>query len=190
MADESGLRWAYNIPLLTNRFMLWDFARLFLATFVIASGILMVATGFEYESILPLSLVGEAVFIGLFILTSILLGNHVGSVFILDKDGVGSKVSRRMSKLNKATIVLGVLAGNPSVAGAGFLASSQGEAFHPWSRIEKATVDSKRRVISFHNSWRTVQRIYCYSDNFEQVVAYVSLMLPGKVVYESRIGGF
>ena len=86
--------------------------------------------------------------------------------------------------------MLGVLAGNPSVAGAGFLASSLGEMFHRWSRIEKATVDSKRRVISFHNSWRTVQRIYCYSDNFEQVVAYVSLMLPGKVVYESRIGGF
>ncbi|MCW4011721.1 MAG: hypothetical protein NWF07_01885 [Candidatus Bathyarchaeota archaeon] len=190
MSDESGLRWAYNIPLLTNRYMLWDFARLFFVTFVVATGILFVATGFEVLSIMPLALVGEAIFIGLFILTSILLGNHVGSVFILDKNGVGSKVSRRMSRLNKATIVLGVLAGNPSVAGAGFLASSQGETFHRWSGFEKATVDAKRRVITFHNSWRSVQRIYCYPDNFEQVVAFVSLMLPGKVVYTSRIGGF
>jgi hypothetical protein len=183
MADESGLMWEYNIPLLTNRYMLMDMAKVFLVTFLLTTGILLVATGFEYESIIPLSLIGEAIFIGLFILTSLLLGNHIGSVFILDKDGVGTKMSRRMSKLTKATIVLGVLAGNPSVTGSGLLASSQAETFHRWSIIEKATIDRQRRVITFSNNWRAVQRVYCYPDNFEQVVAFVTLMLPGKLVY-------
>jgi len=183
MTEASGLRWVYNIPLLTNRYMLMDMAKVFLATYVIALGILLPATGFDYQSILPLSLVGEAIFIGLFILTTLILGNHIGSVFILDKEGVGSKMSRRMRKLTKATIVLGVLAGKPSVAGSGLLASSQAETFHRWSGIEKAIVDRQRRVITFCNSWRAVQRVYCYPDNFEQVVAFVTLMLPGKMVY-------
>jgi len=183
MADSSGLRWAYNIPLLNNRYMLIDMAKVFLATFVIALGILLPATGFDYQSILPLAIVGEAIFIGLFILTALILGNHIGSVFILDKDGVGSKMSRRMSKLTTATIILGALAGKPSVTGSGLLASSQAETFHRWSGIEKATIDKQRRVITFSNSWRAVQRVYCYPDNFEQVVAFVTLMLPGKLVY-------
>jgi hypothetical protein len=162
--------------------MLMDMAKLFLATFIIATVILLVATGFDYASIIPLSLIGEAIFIGLFILTSLVLGNHIGSVFILDKDGVGSKMSRRMNKLTKATIILGALVGNPSVTGSGMLASSQAETFHRWSGIEKATIDKQHRVITFSNNWRAVQRVYCYQDNFEQVVSYVDLMLPGKLV--------
>lgn len=190
MAKESGLSWEYDIPLLTNRYMLWDFARVFFVVFVVSNLILLVATGFEYLSIFPLSVVGMLIFMGLFIFTSILLGNHVRSVFIVDEDGVGSRVSRRMSKLNSATIAIGLIAGNPSTVGAGLLASSQGEAFHPWKNIEKATVDSRRRVITFHNSWRSVQRIYCYEDNFDQVLGYVESNLGGKVVYGSHVAGF
>ena len=191
MADEaSGLSWEYDIPLLTNRYMLWDFGRVFLTVFVLTNLILLVATGFEYQSVLSLSGVGILIFMGLFLLTSILLGNHVRSVFIVDGEGVGSRVSRKMSKINNATIVIGLLAASPSTVGAGLLASSQGEAFHPWKIIEKATVDRRRKVISFHNNWRTVQRVYCYEDNFEQVLCLVESNLGGNVVYGSHIAGF
>ena len=183
MAEKSGLRWEYNIPLLTNRYMIIDMAKVIFITFFLTTTLLLVATGFEYESIIPLSVLCEEIFIGLYILTALLLGNHIGSVFILDKDGVGTKMSRRMSKLTTATIVLGVLAGNPSVTGSGLLASSQAEIFHKWKIIEKAKVDKKRRVITFCNNWRAVQRVYCYPDNFEQVEAFVGLVLPGKLVY-------
>jgi len=75
MADESGMQWEYNIPLLTNRYMLKDMAKLFLVTFILETTILLIATGFEYESLITLSLLGEAIFIGLFIFTSLILGN-------------------------------------------------------------------------------------------------------------------
>ena len=186
--SEKGLHWEYDIPLLTNRYMLWDMGRVFFATFVIGTGILLPATGFDY-SIISLALVSEAIFIGLFLFVALILGNHIRSGFTIDEKGVGTNVSRRMSKLNKATIVLGILAGSASTAGVGFLASSNEQTFHPWNKIEKGTVDRSRRVISFHNTWRTVQRIYCYEENFEQVLSFVSEMLPGKLVYESRLGG-
>jgi hypothetical protein len=190
MVDEaSGLSWEYDIPLLNNRYMLWDFARVFLATFLLSDLILLLATGFEFEAVIPLTGVGVAIFMALFILVSLFLRNRIRTLFVLDADGVGSKVSRSMSKLNRVTVVLGALAGSPSVAGAGLLAASSEESFFPWSGIVKATVDRRRRVISFHNSWRTLQRVYCYDDNFDQVLGYVSDMLPGKLVFESRIGG-
>ena len=185
---EKGFQWAYDIPLLSNRYMLWDMGRVFFATFVIGTGILLFATGFDY-SIISLALLSEAIFIGLFLFVALILGNHIRSGFIVDEKGIGSRASRRMSKLNKATIVLGLLSGSASTAGVGFLASSKEQSFHPWNKIEKATVDKARRVISFHNSWRTVERIYCHEDSFEQILNYVSLMLPGKLVYGSRLGG-
>ena len=86
-------------------------------------------------------------------------------------------------------IVLGLLSGSASAAGIGFLASCKEQSFHSWNKIEKATVDRSRRVISFNNSWRTVERSYCHKDSFEQILNYVSLMLPGKLVYGSRLGG-
>ena len=187
--ESDGLSWEYDIPLLTNRYMLWDFARLFVVTFVLADVILLVATGFEYESVIPLSGLCACIFLALFVLVSVLLGNHVRSKFILDTDGVGSSTSRRMSKLNTATIVIGALTGSATATGAGLLASVMEQSYFSWWRIKKVTVDRSRRVLSFQNSWRTLQRVYCHEDNFETALSYVSEKLPGKVVFESRIGG-
>lgn len=184
-SDVSRIIWEYNIPLLTNRYMLLDFSRLFAVVFILTDVILLFATGFSFESVIPLTAIGVAVFIGLFLLTSLLLGNHVRSVFTVDSKGVGSKMSRRMNKLNAATMVLGALSGKPGVAGSGLLASSRSDSFHPWSIIHTATVDTSNRVISFQNNWRALQRIYCNEDNMSQVVDIVERMLPGKVVYKN-----
>lgn len=181
----SSITWEYNIPLLTNRYMLLDFSRLLAVAFILTDVILLFATGFMIEFVIPLTVIGVAVFMVLFLLTSLLLGNHVRSVFTVDSKGVGSKMSRRMNKLNAATMVLGALWGKPGVAGSGLLASSRSDSFYPWSIIHTAIVDTSNLVISFQNNWRALQRIYCNKDNMDQVVDIVERMLPGKVVYKN-----
>ncbi len=185
----TGYKWEIDIPLLNNRYMLWDFTRLTLITFFFTDLLLLIATWGDWEMVLIATGYGVLIFIGLIIVTSLLiLGNRIRTSFILDDKGVGSKISKANSEINKATMGLGALVGSPTTVGAGLLASSREESFFAWSGLHKVTVDRKCRVISIHNSWRALQRIYCYPENFEDVLNYVSLQVdPSILVYETRL---
>lgn len=187
--SESGLIWEIDIPLLNNRYMLWDFTRLTLITFFFTDLLLLLATGGDWNFVLVATVYGGLIFIGLLVFASLLiLRNRIRTMFILDDKGVGSKISRANSKLNKTTIVLGALIGSPTAVGAGLLASSNEETFFAWNGLHKVTVDRKRMVINIHNSWRALQRIYCYPENFEDVLNYVSLQVePSIILYETSL---
>jgi len=61
--------------------------------------------------------------------------------FVLDNKGVlcrtKAKQAKRNRVINTLTVMLGLLTGRPSVAGAGLLAQSRQEVFIQWSRVTK-----------------------------------------------------
>jgi len=85
------------------------------------------------------------------------------------KRAMVKSLSRRGKVANRLAIILGVLAGRPGVAGAGFLGLAQELVGIEWREVHRVKVHSGSRVISLMNSWRVVVRLYCTPENFGAV---------------------
>ncbi|MDZ4168283.1 MAG: hypothetical protein U1E26_01320 [Coriobacteriia bacterium] len=173
------IEWTYNIPLLTSRFMLWDFLRVILLS-VVAMYVIVAVGGLIVEReliILPpqVFFLTAGIMLGLFVLTSLLLGNYQGARFTVGPKGVEYRAEKRERSMNKLVILVGLLARNPTAAGAGTLAMTREHLFLPWASIQRVVVHRRERVISLHNSWRTVLRLHCSPELFDQVVDAVSV---------------
>lgn len=176
---DSKIVWDYDIPLVTNRFVMLDMAKVLVITFVSTSALFMligICQGVdEFFELLPLiylfaicTLVLGAIF--LFVML-IVYRNRFHCRFAVDSEGVSYEVTAAQKKANVAVILLGVLSGKPGVAGAGFLARAQESAFYDWASVPRVDVSARHRVVCIRNSWRTLLRIYCTPENYDAVAA-------------------
>lgn len=174
---DDKLEWTYDIPLLTSRFMVWDFVRVILLS-VTAMYLIVAVGGLIVEQeliILPpfVFLLVTGIMFGLFALTALLLGNRQRARFIVSAKGVEYRAEKRERAINRLAILAGLLTLNPTAAGAGTLAMTREKLFVPWDAIERVVVHSRPRVISLRNSWRTVLRLHCTPELFDEVVSRV-----------------
>lgn len=171
------IEWRYDIPLLTSRFMLWDFLRVTLLSAGIMYVIVIVAgLVFGQELILlpwqvPAIIVG--VLLGLFVLASLLLGNRQGARFAVDSKGVEYHAEKRESRMNRIVATVGALMGSPTTAGAGALAMSREHLRLEWEGIREVRYYPAARVIAIRNSWRTMLRLHCPPELYDDVAATV-----------------
>lgn len=177
-ADPGTIEWSYRVPLLTSRFMLWDFLRVTVLS-VIGMSLLVALMGLIAEGeliVLPLEVLAivTGIMLVLFALASLLLGNTVPMTFSVRPEGVSYGMGKRQKGLNRATVIVGALAGSPTTAGAGLLAASREQGGWKWAELHEARYFAGPRVISLRNSWRTVLRLHCTPENYEQVRAAVA----------------
>lgn len=171
------IEWRYDIPLLTSRFMLWDFLRVTLLSAALMYVIVIVAgLVFGQELILlpwqvPAIIVG--VLLGLFVLASLLLGNRQGARFAVDAKGVEYHAEKRESRMNRIVAAVGALMGSPTTAGAGALAMSREHLHLEWEGIREVRYYPSARVIAIRNSWRTMLRLHCSPELYDDVAAAV-----------------
>jgi hypothetical protein len=171
------IEWTYDIPLLTSRFMVWDFVRVILLS-VVAMYVIVALGGLIIEQeliILPpmVFALTAGIMAGLFVLTSLLLGNRQGARFTVDARGVEYRAEKRERSMNKLVVIVGLLARNPTTAGAGTLAMTRERMLVPWESIHRVVVYPRARVIALRNSWRTVLRLHCPPELFDDVVSAV-----------------
>ena len=173
-ATPDPIEWIYDIPLLTSSFMVWDFVRVILLS-VVAMYVIVAVGGLIVEQeliILPpmVFVLTAGIMAGLFVLTSLLLGNRQGARFTVDVRGVEYRAEERERSMNKLVVIVGLLARNPTTAGAGTLAMTREHMLVPWESIHRVVVYPRARVISLRNSWRTVLRLHCTPELFDDVV--------------------
>lgn len=175
--------WHYDIPILTNPFMLWDMLRVLVISVAIM-WVLVAFTGWIIDGepvLLPAFVLGITfgVVAALFVIAGVLLGNRQGARFVVSREGIGYAAEARERKLNRIVTIVGVLAASPQTAGAGLLAQSQEDMFVPWTEIHEVRFYPRSSVISIRNSWRTVLRLHCTSELYDHVVAAVQLYRQG-----------
>lgn len=180
-ADPATVEWSYRVPLLTSRFMLWDFLRvtllsvlgMYLAVFLIG----LIAEG--ELIVLPFQVFAmvTGIMLALFTLASLMLGNHVPMTFSVRPEGISYGMGRRQRGINRATVILGALSGSPTTAGAGLLAASREQGGWTWGELRGVRYFDGPRVISLRNAWRTVLRLHCTPENYEQVRDAVAMGL-------------
>jgi hypothetical protein len=183
------LAWHYDMPLLTNRFVLYDTGRLLLLTgavcAVLAGFIAIVSQGLSAQTCetlaVMLKLFGVCLLVVLAITMLVMLvffGNRFPMRFELSEREVAVfSESRRGKAGNRAAIVLGILAslsGRRNAAlGAGLLAVSRETERLKWTQVKAVNYYPAQRVISIRNRWRTVMRLYCTAENYEHAAEAV-----------------
>lgn len=177
---EPLLAWDITVPLLTNRFMLFDFARWMLLTYaamaLIACLIGLFARDMKvFIGILQLFGLICAGMTVLFVLIMLLFfGNRMELAFAIDADGINALVASRRAKAgNRLAILLGILAGKPGAVGAGMLARDQENKRLEFSELRRVRFSPGPAVISLRDKWFMHVRLYCLPDNYAKAEALV-----------------
>jgi len=95
--------------------------------------------------------------------------NRFPCKFTVSPEGARFEATARQRNLNRIVTVIGALAGRPNLAGAGLLAQSQESPMMNWGDVQNISYYPRQHVISLKNSWRTVLRLHCNPENFEEV---------------------
>jgi hypothetical protein len=119
-----------------------------------------------------LSLIGA-----LFLLTALLLhflyGGKYAVGFTTDDKGIRcytqSREARRGRIVNNLTVVLGLLTGKFSVAGAGMLAQARQEVTLNWRAVQKVSRYPASHTILLRAGYLDTMAVFCTPDNFSAV---------------------
>jgi hypothetical protein len=174
-SEKPMLSWDIAFPLVTNWFFLADMLKVTsiscLIVFIIISLILIIQDSLDSIKTFAFMIGILFVFFNIlfYLIALIFLNNHCHTLFIITKKGISWKMTdKRAKNANRIVTILGILAGKPGVAGSGMLASAGEEGFIDWKEIKKVKYHEKQRIISVMNNWRTVIRLYCTRENFQQ----------------------
>jgi hypothetical protein len=174
------LTWDFEMPLLTNRFVLYDMIKLLGWSYVILTAILSVVFLIQGETdvLLPFFKMFGFVILGIALLIifvlALIFGNRFPYRFVIAREGfLQESLSRRSRFFNRAAIVAGLLTGRMQAVGAGMIAASQETTGTSWEDIHKIKGYPNLCVISLMNSWRVVSRIYCTRENYGRIAQTV-----------------
>lgn len=175
-APPGELRWEVNMPLVNNRFMLYDIAKVWGITGLVMGGLvglIMFYQGNMRSLVTALPVLG-LVILGLFALCILVMlgffGNRYPMEFLLSPQGlVFTSLSQRGKWANRSAVVLGLMGGKPGLAGAGLLAMSRENEGFSWEEVQRIKVYPEIRVITLMDSWHVVARLFCTPRNFEAV---------------------
>ena len=175
------MQWDCRVPVLTNRFIMWDFAKVMVIAVIVieAVGALMTFIIDGEAFFLPPLVFGIplAVLVVLYLLvTGLILGNRYDMSFSLNAQGVQIRAApsryggRAIKILGVLAILLGDRSRNATASATGDVGEQTGVQ---WRDVVRIKVYPRERVISLCDSWHTIQRLYCPPDVFDEVAARV-----------------
>lgn len=174
------ITWDISFPLLTSRFFIYDMFKITIITFLIVSGILAGIFAFQANrgqlaGVLGIIGIIALGFLGMYMLVSLLwFGNRSETRFTVSKKGIFAEMIRNRDKVvNRALVILGLLTGNPRIAGTGLIAMSRESVGIQWDKVHKVKEYPMPRVITIMDSWHVVLRLYCTPENYGQVIEAV-----------------
>jgi hypothetical protein len=174
------LTWDFKMPLLTNRFVLYDMIKLLGWSYVIPTAILsavFLIQG-ETDALLPFFKMFGYIILGIALLIifflAVVFGNRFPYRFVIAREGfLQESLSRRSRFFNRVAVVAGLLTGRMQAVGAGMIAASQETTSTSWEDIHKIKGYPNLCVISLMNSWRVISRIYCTRENYGRIAQTV-----------------
>jgi hypothetical protein len=178
--QPSHLMWDADMPLLNNRFFLYDMAKLLLWTGLISGlvfGGIALGTG-GAKSLGPLMAMLGIILSGLlflFVLIALLFFGNVYRVrYLMAAQGIGwESLGRRGKAASRLAVVAGALTGSASVAGAGLLTAASESGALAWKDVRTIKAYPAIGVISIMNSWRVVIRIYCTPQYYTYAIQWL-----------------
>jgi succinate dehydrogenase/fumarate reductase cytochrome b subunit len=176
------LTWEADVPLLTNRFFLYDAAKVMIGSVLVFTLLLVALTGGDGNRerlIALLELIGACFAFVVALLIVVVLAvfrNRYRVRYLVSEAGIGYEtVDPRGQAGSALAVVAGLLAANPGVAGAGLLSASRRAGLIEWTRVRRVKAYREERAISVMNSWRVTARLFFHGQEgaFDQALAWI-----------------
>lgn len=166
-ALEMNFEWDIRVPIFKNKLIL---KQLWLAI-GIPFGILFVVLLLSKAYYGVLLIVMLLLFTVLLVL--IVFRGTYDIHFLINSKGIlcenQRKQRNRMKKLSMITFFVGFIAGNPTAAGTGLLASQRITMLIQWKRIRKVRCVDKQKAIMIHGDFGENIMLFCNSENYAEI---------------------
>lgn len=173
--DPDTLTWQYDIPLITNRYILWDVFRIIALSLTIMIGLVwLIGVLLDDPVSLPIEfllLIGGIV-VALFLFVALVIfGNRYRAGFVLDSkqavfQGIGWGDTTWARTMKRGLKVLAFFAAQSDP-------TKTSTTNIRWREIRKVNVNRSARVIALCDAWHVVIRLYCPPAIFDQALAHV-----------------
>lgn len=188
--EEVLLAWDATVPMVGDRFFMWDMAKLWAisCSFLLILSLVLAAVEQSPHMLWFSLIVPPLAFLGFYIFSLLIavvfFFNKYYAQIVISENGVTFELVRWTGKLSKAVaagnIIIGILKSAPGAVGAGVLANVQRQVFMKWPEIRKVTFFPRQRVMTLSNSWRPVVRLHCPDDEiYEKVRVLLETKVPG-----------
>jgi hypothetical protein len=170
------ISWEYRIRLINNPFIWYDLLRvLFIAAVVMQLMVLLMSYLAAGELLfLPLELWGIliGVVVLLFLLAALIYRNVIPARFTLDRRGATYEGIVDMDGYQRTVVwifrLIGLVARGPMALR---FQPYGGSAYAAWRDMRRATGIRRLHVVTLHNSWRPVLRLYCEPEHYDTILA-------------------
>ena len=178
---KDSIQWDYAIP-----FFSWYVFRIFFFLFfspiVVFFLVILLSGGFNTLSIESLNpgLTYAFYLLSIFVLLTIFISwilfkDGFLYTYIVNNKGFYQISGQRQKKVNRATIILGVLGHSATTTGAGLLSYSGEERFISWKDAKVINIDHEKKYIYISRGRIALGPIgmFCTAENFNHVVSLI-----------------
>lgn len=177
---RTGREWEFSVPLVTNRFFLYDTIKVLFWTFFIFTGGMLIIFSFQkgIDSVIPFLKMMALIFLGFLVaipgVALFFFCNRYPMRFEITARGAFySSLSRLAAVSNRAAVVAGLLSLKAGIAGAGLISMSQESGGILWEDVHRIREHPARHVITLMNRWRAVLRLYCTAEDYPHLLEFV-----------------
>lgn len=179
---KPDLVWEYRVPI-TDIYTLYDWLRLILAFIAGMSAIAAYLVATTHDPAFVFLLMGTVSLIllamlGLSMLVVVIVSYRHGvqKIFKIGEFGieyVGGPAIQKTADMLRAMALVGVFTGQAGSFANLAISSDMRRILMDWESIKKATVDERRHVITLHDWWHTVLRLYCDAETFKKALTLI-----------------
>jgi hypothetical protein len=162
-----SISWSKNIPFFKNTYLFRSILLVYLTVISLMTLFFVVLYGVEGEwdqlgaFMLPMLGVYLLLLVLFLFSTWVVIGNKYSLDYILDSEGILIRGTKdRGGSIRKLATVAGILAGNPTVAGAGMMVRDN-VIFIPWEDVDNIEIDPEKcRIVVKCSFWTQVALHY------------------------------
>ena len=179
------IQWQISVPIFRNTVILKQLGLAIGIPFGLVALVIGLTSGKSVYTLYGLGLIAALLFLTWLFIMAVYRGRYEAE-FVLDDTGVLCRTQAKQAKKNRVintlTIILALLTGKPTAAGAGMLAQSRQEVSLRWNRVTRVNYKLKSRTILLRVGWTENIALFCADENYEQVEAFVrrNISLPTK----------
>ena len=190
--NEQKIAWTAAVPIFRNNVIVRQLG----VAIGIPFGVLILFLYFSGSgqsrrySLYAIAMVAALLFLT-WLLVMVLYGGKYEVGFVMDSRGVLCVSLPRQAKKNKAVnsaaIVLGLMSGNFTAAGAGVLAQSRQKEFTWWSKVRRVRAYRRTLTIVIISSAMQKTALFCTQENYQEVISFLQNRLGNKVPIEGSM---
>lgn len=184
MEIPESLSWQQDVSIFTHPVILRDLLKAVGIPFGILIVFIMWSSGWDLQGDVrfALGLIGLLFFLTWLLIFILFRGIWQVEFRLNDRElrtRTRAGQARRWAAVSSITVLGGLAAGKPTVAGAGLLAGSRQEVRIPWEKVRKMKVYPKNHTIVVRGGLTEKTALFCTRENYPVVLKYCTDRIPG-----------